>query len=128
MTARILVVEDNAVNLKLIRDVLNFLGYQVTVAHSGEEGVELARTGGPDLVLMDLQLPGIDGTEALRQLRTDPKIRHVPVVAVTASAMKHDREQAARDGFDGYLGKPLDIAALPDQIHSFLARGGGRAG
>ena len=123
MTHRILVVEDNPLNLKLIRDVLRFSGYEVVEARTGEEGVVLAGSCAPDLVLMDLQLPGIDGTQALRALREDPRLGDVPVVAVTASAMKHDRERASEDGFDGYLEKPLDVKALPSQVGSFLDRG-----
>jgi CheY-like chemotaxis protein len=95
----------------------------VVEAHSGEEGVELAGTCSPDLVLMDLQLPGIDGYEALRLLRQDPRLGSVPVVAVTAFAMKEDRERTAREGFDGYLGKPFSVRALPEQVSQFLSNG-----
>jgi len=123
VTRRILVVEDNPLNLKLIRDVLRFSGYEVVEARTGEEGVLLAGHCDPDLVLMDLQLPGIDGTQALRALREDPRLEDVPVVAVTASAMKHDRERASEDGFDGYLEKPLDVRSLPGQVSAFLDRG-----
>ena len=121
-TGRILVVEDNPLNLKLIRDVLVHQGYDVMEARSGEEGVDLAHGGAPDLVLMDLQLPGIDGVEALRLLRQDPVVRDVPVVAVTAFAMKEDRDRAAANGFDGYLAKPISIRALPAQVEAFLRR------
>ena len=120
---RILVVEDNPLNLKLVRDVLTAFGYEVVEAKSGEEGVELAGTCDPDLVLMDLQLPGIDGYEALRLLRQDPRLGGVPVVAVTAFAMKEDRERTAREGFDGYLGKPISVGALPSQVSDFLSNG-----
>ena len=120
---RILVVEDNPLNIKLVRDVLTAFGYEVVEAHSGEEGVELAGTCLPDLVLMDLQLPGIDGYEALRLLRQDPRLGGVPVVAVTAFAMKEDRERTAREGFDGYLGKPISVRALPEQVSRFLSNG-----
>lgn len=122
--ARILVVEDNERNLKLVRDVLRFAGFDVIEARSGEEAVALAGEYPPDLVLMDLQLPGMDGTEALRLLRGDLRTRDVPVVAVTALAMKEDRERALRDGFDGYLQKPISIRALPDQIRGYLERRG----
>jgi CheY-like chemotaxis protein len=117
---RILVVEDNPLNLKLIRDVLQFAGYDVIEAHTGEEGLHLAREDPPDLVLMDLQLPGIDGTETLRRLRQDSLARKVPVVAVTAFAMAEDRERAALAGFDGYIEKPISVRALPGQIEGFL--------
>ncbi|MBA3528672.1 MAG: response regulator [Propionibacteriaceae bacterium] len=124
MTApRILVVEDNPLNLKLVRDVLQVAGYEVVEARSGEEGVELAGDLFPDLVLMDLQLPGMDGSEALRHLREDPRLSGVPVVAVTAFAMKEDRERAYLAGFDGYLEKPISVRALPDQIRGFLGSG-----
>ena len=93
---RILVVEDNELNLKLIRDVLGYAGYEVVEARTGEQGVELAAECLPDLVLMDLQLPGIDGIEALRQLRASPLTQDVPVVAVTAFAMREDQERALR--------------------------------
>jgi CheY-like chemotaxis protein len=119
---RILVVEDNERNRKLVRDVLEFAGYHVVVACSAEEGVALARERTPDLVLMDLQLPTMDGTEALRILKEDPLTRQVPVVAVTAFAMKGDRERALRAGFDGYLPKPISVRALPEQVRAFLNR------
>ena len=122
MTAqRILVVEDNERNLKLIRDVLQFAGYEIIEATSGEQGVALAQDCEPDLVLMDLQLPQMDGTEALRLLRESPRTRDVPVVAVTAFAMREDRERAFGAGFDGYLQKPISIRALPEQVRGFLA-------
>ena len=92
---RILVVEDNPLNLKLVRDVLQFAGYDVIEAQSGEEGLRVAQEDPPDLVLMDLQLPGIDGTETLHRLRRGGLGRDVPVVAVTAFAMAEDRERAS---------------------------------
>lgn len=117
---RILVVEDNPLNLKLVRDVLQFAGYDVIEAQSGEEGVRAAQADPPDLVLLDLQLPGIDGTETLRRLRKGPLARDVPVVAVTASAMAEDRERATLAGFDGYVEKPISVRELPGQIEAFL--------
>jgi two-component system cell cycle response regulator DivK len=119
---RILVVEDNERNLKLVRDVLRFAGYDVIEARSGEQGVTLAIERCPDLVLMDLQLPRMDGTEALRLLRENPLTRTIPVVAVTAFAMKDDRDRALRAGFDGYLEKPISVRALPRQVRAFLDR------
>ena len=116
----ILVVEDNEKNLKLVRDVLQYAGYDVVAATSAEHGVAIAIDSPPDLVLMDLQLPGMDGTEALRLLRDSPRTRSVPVVAVTAFAMKDDRERALNAGFDGYLEKPISVQALPEQVRSFL--------
>lgn len=121
--ARILVVEDNQKNLKLVGDVLRFAGFDVIEARSGEDGVELAETVLPDLVLMDLQLPGIDGTEALRLLRASPRTHHIPVVAVTAFAMDEDRSRAHSAGFDGFVEKPISVRALPSQVSSFLTGG-----
>lgn len=119
MSTRILVIEDNAKNLKLVRDVLRHAGYEVLEARTGEEGIEVAASGEPDLVLMDLQPPGIDGMEALRRLRASER-RPVPVVAVTAFAMKADRERAFAAGFDGYVEKPISVRALPRQVQGFL--------
>ena len=123
MTYVILVVEDNERNLKLLRDVLEYAGYDVRVARTGEDGVTLAVKEPPDLVLMDLQLPGIDGMEALRQLRESPRTADIPVVAVTAQAMKQDRERALEAGFDGYVEKPISVRAFPEQVRSFLSSG-----
>ena len=121
---RILVVEDNPKNLKLVRDVLEYAGYDVIPATTGEEGVQLAREAAPDLVLMDLQLPGIDGTEALRQIRDGEGDHGVPVVAVTAFAMDEDRDLAFKAGFDGYVEKPISVRGLPQQVEDFLKLGG----
>jgi two-component system cell cycle response regulator DivK len=118
---RILVVEDNPLNLKLVRDVLQFAGYDVIEAQSGEEGLRVAQEDPPDLVLMDLQLPGIDGTETMRRMREGSLGRDVPVVAVTAFAMAEDRERASLAGFDGYVEKPISVRELPGQIEAFLA-------
>jgi len=120
--SRILVVEDNPKNLKLVRDVLTYAGFEVIEATSGEDGVRLAHEMVPDLILMDLQLPGIDGAEALRQIRTGEK--QVPVVALTAFVMNNDRARAFEAGFDGYVGKPISVRALPQQVSDFLKLGG----
>jgi two-component system cell cycle response regulator DivK len=121
--SRILVVEDNPKNLKLVRDVLTFSGFEVIEATTGEDGVRLAHEESPDLILMDLQLPGIDGAEALRQIR-ETEDHQVPVVAVTAFAMNDDRERAFDSGFDGYVEKPISVRALPQQVRDFLRLGG----
>jgi two-component system cell cycle response regulator DivK len=123
MTHVILVVEDNERNLKLLRDVLEYAGYDVRVARTAEDGITLAVSEPPDLVLMDLQLPGIDGTEALRRLRESPRTADIPVVAVTAQAMKQDRERALDAGFNGYVEKPITVRAFPDQVRRFLSGG-----
>ncbi len=117
---RVLVVEDNDRNRKLVRTVLEHAGYDVVEAETGEEGVTAAAEVGPDLVLMDVQLPGIDGHEALRLLRDGSATRHVPVVAVTAFAMKGDETRALAEGFDGYIEKPINVRALVDQVRGFL--------
>jgi len=117
---RILVVEDNPLNLKLVRVVLQPAGYDVIEALSGEEALRVAQEDPPDLVLMDLQLPGIDGTETLHRLRQGPLARDVPVIAVTAFAMAEDRQRAALAGFDGYVEKPISVRELPGQIEAFL--------
>jgi CheY-like chemotaxis protein len=109
---RILVVEDNETSMKLFRDVLQAKGYSMLEATTGEDAVELARTLDPALVLMDVQLPGIDGIEALAQLRRDERTSAIPVVALTAQAMRGDRERFLDGGFDGYLSKPVDVVEL----------------
>ena len=123
MTHVILVVEDNERNLKLLRDVLEYAGYDVRVARTAEDGITSAVSEPPDLVLMDLQLPGIDGMEALRQLRESSRTADIPVVAVTAQAMKQDRERALDAGFNGYVEKPISVRAFPDQVRRFLSGG-----
>jgi CheY-like chemotaxis protein len=125
MTARILVVEDNPLNLKLVRDVLEYAGYEVVDAGTGEEGLEVAARSRPDLVLMDLQLPGMDGAEALKRLRNGVLDPAVPVAAVTALAMPQDRAAAADAGFDGWIEKPISVRALPGQVAELLGRRGG---
>lgn len=117
---RVLVVEDNERNLKLVRDVLQYAGYEIIEASTGEDGVELAQSLSPDVILMDLQLPDIDGMEALRRIRESPATADVPVIAVTAFAMQDDRARAIDAGFDGYLEKPLNVRELPAQVQQFL--------
>jgi two-component system cell cycle response regulator DivK len=116
----ILVVEDNEKNLKLVRDILQYEGFDVMEARTAEDGVALATERLPDLVLMDVQLPGMDGVEALRRLRRRSATASMPVVAVTALAMKDDRARLLEAGFDGYLEKPISARALGDQVREFL--------
>jgi two-component system, cell cycle response regulator DivK len=118
----ILVVEDNEKNRKLVRDVLMFKGYEIIEAETGEEGVRLAHELHPDLILMDIQLPGIDGATALRQLRGDPATRMIPALAVTASAMIQDRQTIMAAGFEGYQSKPLNIKAFLEAVRQVLDR------
>ncbi len=119
----VLIVEDNDKNLKLVRDVLQLEGFSTVDAVDGESGVELARELQPDLILLDIQLPGISGTEALARVRADPSTAHIPVVALTAYAMRGDRERFEAAGFDGYIPKPIDVAELPRRVRAFCLRG-----
>jgi two-component system, cell cycle response regulator DivK len=116
----ILVVEDNPKNLKLVRDVLQVKGYRTIEAGTGEEGVQLARDQHPALVLMDVQLPGISGVEAFRQLRADPTTRSIPVIAVTASVMAQERQKVMAAGFDGFQGKPISVRELLETVQRIL--------
>jgi len=117
----VLVVEDNPRNLKLVRDVLDHAGYRTLAAETAEDGLELARAEHPGLILMDVQLPGMNGLEALGRLRGDPGTADIPVLAVTAFAMKQDRERFLAAGFDGYVEKPIDIRELPRRVAAHLA-------
>jgi CheY-like chemotaxis protein len=105
----ILIVEDNERNRRLARDVLQATGYKTIEAETGEDGVRLAKEQKPALILMDIQLPGIDGITALGQLRADETTRAIPVLAVTASAMTHDKQKILAAGFDGYQSKPINV-------------------
>ena len=107
--AQVLVVEDNEKNMKLFRGVLQASGYRLLEAATGERGLELAAEHQPNLVLMDIQLPDIDGVEALGRLRADARTASIPVVALTAQAMHGDRERFLDAGFDGYISKPVDV-------------------
>jgi len=118
----ILIVEDNEKNRRLVRDVLQFKGYQTIESETGEEGVELARSRQPALVLMDIQLPGMDGITALKRLRDDPATRGIRVMAVTASAMTQDRQTILAAGFDGYQSKPINVKAFLEAVQELLAR------
>ena len=122
---RILVVEDNEKNMKLFRDVLQATGYRTLEATTGGQAVELATEHRPDLVLMDIQLPDIDGVEALGRLRADERTASIPVLALTAQAMEGDRERFWAAGFDGYLSKPLNIRELIGTVRQHCD---GRAG
>ena len=118
----ILIVEDNPKNLKLVRDVLQFHGFATLEAETGEAGVALARERLPVLVLMDVQLPGMDGRAALKLLKADVSTQHIPIIALTAFAMKGDQESLQTEGFDGYMAKPIDIKELPKVVERFCRR------
>jgi two-component system cell cycle response regulator DivK len=116
----ILIVEDNEKNMKLARDVLQARGYATLEAVTGEEGVRLAIDRKPDLVLMDIQLPGINGMEALRQVRADPACAKVPVVAFTASVTPTDRSQISAAGFDAFISKPINLKEFLETVKRLL--------
>jgi two-component system cell cycle response regulator DivK len=123
----ILIVEDNEKNRKLERDVLQFHGYRIAEAETAEEGLRLAVESPPALVLMDIQLPGMNGIEALGRLRADPRTRSIPVIAVTASAMDQDRQKILSAGFDGYQSKPINVKEFVAAVRQMLdgPKGGG---
>jgi two-component system cell cycle response regulator DivK len=118
----ILIVEDNERNLKLVRDVLRVKGFDTIEAGTAEDGIELAAERKPDLILMDIQLPGMNGIEALKVLRGKPETVAIPVVAVTASVMQQDRTLITEAGFDGYIGKPINIKEFLESVNKVLAR------
>jgi two-component system, cell cycle response regulator DivK len=124
----ILLIEDNPKNMKLLRDVLGHDGYAVVEAVTAEDGITLARERGVSLVLMDIQLPGMDGLEAVKLLKEDDLTASVPVVAVTAFAMKDDRQRALDAGFDEYLEKPISVQALREVVGKFIGPGGEKDG
>jgi len=121
----ILIVEDNEKNMKLARDVLQSRGYATLEAVTGEQGVRMIIEIKPDLVLMDIQLPGINGIEALRQVRADSGCAHIPIVAFTASVMSADRSQISAAGFDGFLGKPINLKEFLETVKRLLETGRG---
>ena len=118
----ILIVEDNDKNLKLVRDVLQVKGYATIEAGTAEDGIALARERKPDLVLMDIQLPGMNGIDALKVLRADVSTARIPVIAVTASVMQQDRNLITEAGFDGYIGKPINLKEFLDSVRAMLER------
>lgn len=116
----ILIVEDNPLNRELASDLLEARGYVVLSAPSAEEGITLARRERPDLVLMDVALPGMDGLEATAILKADPRTQHIPIVALTAHAMKGDADRARAAGCAGYVTKPINTRTFPDIVADFL--------
>jgi two-component system cell cycle response regulator DivK len=124
----ILIVEDNARSRKLARDVLQYKGYQTVETETGEEALQLARTLHPALILLDIQLPGIDGITALHRLRAEAETRDIPVMAVTASAMTHNRQEIMAAGFDGYQSKPINVKDFVQAVQQMLERHRGAGG
>lgn len=116
----ILIVEDNEKNLKLIRDYLQFKGYVTIEANTGEAGIELAREQKPSMILMDVQLPGIDGIQAMKSLKSDPVTQQIPIIALTSFAMRGDQEQFIKKGFDDYISKPINIKEIPEIVNRHL--------
>jgi two-component system, cell cycle response regulator DivK len=121
----ILIVEDNEKNMKLVRDILRHTGYATIEAQTGGEGVRLAGERRPDLILMDIQLPDIDGIEALRRIREDAALDDVAVIAVSASVMPDDKQKIASSGFDAFVSKPINLKQFLQTVERFLT--GGRA-
>ena len=120
MTKVILIVEDEPKNLKLVRDLLQVSGYKTIEATDGKQGVALARARKPDLILMDIMMPVIDGLEATRILKADATTRNIPVVALTSHVMKGDKERILQAGCDGYITKPIDIQELLEKVAEYL--------
>ena len=122
----ILVVEDNEMNRDMLSRRLERKGYKVLVAFDGETGIDVARSNAPDLVLMDMSLPVMDGWEATRHMKGDPGLKHIPVIALTAHAMADDREKALEAGCDDYETKPIDLPRLLSKIEALLTAAGSR--
>ena len=119
----ILIVEDNDKNMKLVRDVLQAKGYATIEAGTGEDGVRLAGERKPDLILMDIHLPGMSGVDALKALRADATTARIPIAAVTASVMQQDRAMIMDAGFDAYVSKPINLKEFLDTVRTLLERG-----
>lgn len=122
MVQRILVVEDNPQNRMLLRDLLGFHGFEILEAANGEEGIAAARKEMPDLILMDLQMPVLDGFATGKILKEDPATKHIKIIAVTSFAMVGDRERVLEAGFDDYISKPIDTRGLPTLLKKMLER------
>ena len=120
MPKSILIVEDNQTNAELLKDVLGMKGYEVTIVARGADALEMVRSKPPNLVLMDIQLPGMDGYEVTRRLKSDPSTSHIPIIAVTAYALKGDMDKAIRAGCDDYISKPINTRELPKVVEKFI--------
>lgn len=117
---RVILVEDNEMNARLLQHVLGRDGFEVTVFNSAEDAVARTANEKPDIILMDIQLPGMDGLEAARRIKADPATSTIPIIAITAHAMSGDRERIIEAGCEGYIAKPLNTREIPDQIRSYL--------
>ncbi|MBT8004505.1 MAG: response regulator [Rhodospirillales bacterium] len=120
MAQKILIVEDNELNMKLFNDLLQAHGYETVQTHDGREALDLAREHEPDLILMDIQLPEISGLEVTKMLKADDELKAIPVIAVTAFAMKGDEEKIREGGCEGYIAKPISFPNLLETINKFL--------
>jgi CheY-like chemotaxis protein len=123
MCARILIIEDNPANLGLMDYLLKYYGHEVLAALDGEAGLELARGGFPEIIICDIQMPKLDGFGVARALKADERLRHIPLVAITALAMVGDRERVLAGGFHGYISKPIEPQAFVAQVEAFLPAG-----
>jgi two-component system cell cycle response regulator DivK len=121
MSQRILVVEDQEDNRRIVRDLLSSVGYELIEAVNGEDGVNTAAVYMPDLILMDIQLPGMDGYEATRRIKANPKLQHIPIIAVTSYALSGDDVKAYEAGCNGYVAKPFSPRALLAKIREYLS-------
>ena len=121
MSKRILVIEDQEDNRRIVRDLLTSVGYNLIEAVTGEQGVTLAETQRPDLILMDIQLPGLDGYEATRRIKANPALRHIPIIVVTSYALSGDEAKARAAGCDGYVAKPFSPRVLLAKIREHLS-------
>ena len=121
--ARVLVVEDNDMNMQLVEYLLEEGGYQIVKAASGEEALTIAQSGEPvDLILMDIHLPGIDGLSVVREMKSDARTKSTPILALTAHAMRGDRDRFLEAGCDGYISKPIDVKTFVSSIEKFIRR------
>ncbi len=118
--SRILVVDDNALNLQLTCITLELAGHEILRASNGREAIEITESEPLDLILMDLRMPVMDGKHAMKHIKTNAQTKHIPVVALTASAMKGEREQLLASGFDGYIDKPIDVNTFASTVAEFL--------
>ena len=116
----ILIIEDNEKNRKLVRDVLQVKGYRTIESDTAEEGIKIAMEKSPALILMDIQLPGMDGITAMKQLKADPNTKSIPIIAITASAMTHNRTTMLAEGFDGYQTKPISLKDFLGEVQRVL--------
>lgn len=121
MPKQVLIVEDNELNMKLFNDLLEANGYRTIQTRSGVEAVDLARRHHPDLILMDIQLPEVSGLQVIRWIKDDDELKHIPVIAITAFAMKGDEEKIRQGGCDSYLSKPISVVKFLETVRAYLA-------